>query len=226
MIKKLNLAVACLATAIAAVPAYADGLVDNINGMTLTESGQIIRFNAMVIDDEGKVKKLLDRNDERPVSVDFRFDGKGKNLIPGFVDAHGHVMGLGFAALVLDLSGTNSLAEAQAAIAKYAEEYPNRPWIIGRGWNQEKWGLNRFPTAAELDVVVSDRPVWMERVDGHAGWANSAADEGWWLFRDNKGTLKVVRSLKLAGKQVAYLSIMQPRLLLIRSPSRAPLNVI
>jgi predicted amidohydrolase YtcJ len=49
------------------------------------------------------------------------------------------------------------------------------PWIIGRGWNQEKWGLGRFPTAADLDAVVPDRAVWLERVDGHAGWANSAA---------------------------------------------------
>src|SRR3546814_19670662 len=46
---------------------------------------------------------------------------------------------------------------------------------LGRGWNQEKWGLGRFPTAAELDAVVSDRPVWLARVDGHAGWANSLA---------------------------------------------------
>jgi hypothetical protein len=86
-----------------------------------------------------------------------------------------HVTGLGFAALTLDLSDTHSLAEAQAKIAAYAAKYPGRPWIIGGGWNQETWGLGRFPTAAELDAVVSDRPVWLERVDGHAGWANSRA---------------------------------------------------
>ncbi|MCO4859945.1 amidohydrolase family protein, partial [Herbaspirillum sp. WGmk3] len=49
------------------------------------------------------------------------------------------------------------------------------PWLRGRGWNQENWKLGRFPTAAELDAVVSDRPVWLERVDGHAGWANTRA---------------------------------------------------
>src|SRR3546814_18578094 len=47
--------------------------------------------------------------------------------------------------------------------------------MIGRGWNQEKGGLGRFPTAADIDAVVAERPVWLERVDGHAGWANSAA---------------------------------------------------
>ena len=52
---------------------------------------------------------------------------------------------------------------------------PNARWILGRGWNQELWPDKRFPTAADLDAVVSDRPVWLERVDGHAAVANSAA---------------------------------------------------
>src|SRR3546814_13604497 len=84
-------------------------------------------------------------------------------------------MGLGFKLMLLDLSGTGSLAEAQAAIRKYAAENPEMPWIIGTGWNQEKWGLGRFPTAADLDAAVPDRPVWLERVAGHAGRANTAA---------------------------------------------------
>ncbi|HEX8535220.1 MAG TPA: amidohydrolase, partial [Allosphingosinicella sp.] len=95
--------------------------------------------------------------------------------IPGLIDAHGHVMGLGFQALQLDLSETKSLQEAQAKIAAYAAANPTPRWIIGRGWNQEKWNLGRFPTAADLDAVVPGRPVWLERVDGHAGWANSMA---------------------------------------------------
>ncbi|WP_337658303.1 amidohydrolase [Sphingorhabdus sp. Alg231-15] len=157
------------------MPAAADSLIENVNGMTLNDGGKLVRFTAMVIDDEGRVKKLLDRKDKRPEGVEFQFDGKGKTLIPGFVDAHGHVMGLGFSALTLDLSGTKSLAEAQAALSAYAAKYPNRPWIIGGGWNQEIWGLGRFPTAAELDAVIPDRPVYLERVDGHAAWVNSVA---------------------------------------------------
>lgn len=162
------------AVMVAGVPAQADSLIDNVNGMTLNEEGKVIRFAAMVIDDDGRVKELLDRKDKRPKDVDFQFDGKGKTLIPGFVDAHGHVMGLGFAALTLDLSATKSLAEAQQALREYAEKYPNRRWIIGRGWNQESWGLGRFPTAADLDSIIPDRPVYLERVDGHAAWVNSA----------------------------------------------------
>ena len=160
---------------IAPSAAYADSLIENVNGMTLDSEGKVIRFTAMLIDDDGKVKQLLERRDKRPRDVDFQFDGNGRTLIPGFFDAHGHVMGMGFGALTLDLSGTKTLAEALAKIAQYAAENPSRQWIIGNGWNQEIWGLDRFPTAAELDTVVADRPVFLSRVDGHAAWVNGAA---------------------------------------------------
>jgi predicted amidohydrolase YtcJ len=169
-----RLALTALALAIAA-PAHADTLVDNVNGITLDADGKLVRFTGLLIGSDGKVKQLLDRKDKRPDRPDFKEDGKGKTLIPGLIDAHGHVMGLGFSLMLLDLSDTNSLEEAQAAIRKYAAENPEMPWIIGRGWNQEKWGLGRFPTAADLDAAVPDRAVWLERVDGHAGWANTAA---------------------------------------------------
>ncbi|MDZ3833758.1 MAG: amidohydrolase [Sphingopyxis sp.] len=158
-----------------ATPAYADTLVDNVNGITLDQDGKLVRFTGLVIDKDGKVKQLLDRKDKRPERPDYREDGKGRTLIPGLIDGHGHVMGLGFQQMLLDLSDTRSLAEAQAAIRQYAADNPEMPWIIGSGWNQEKWGLGRFPTAADLDAAVADRPVWLDRVDGHAGWANSAA---------------------------------------------------
>lgn len=158
-----------------AAPAQADGLVENVNGITLDKDGKIIRFSALLIDRDGKVSQLLTSKEKAPRQLDFRHDGRGLTMLPGLIDAHGHVMGLGFAALTLDLSGTSSLEEAQAAIRAYAAKYPERRWIVGRGWNQEKWGLGRFPTAADLDRVVADRPVWLERVDGHAGWANSRA---------------------------------------------------
>ncbi len=176
-LKKYGLALCAGAAGILLVPgiAEADSLIENVNGMTLDSEGKVIRFTGMVIDDHGKVKELLDRRDKRPRDVDFQFDGKGQTLIPGFFDAHGHVMDMGFGALTLDLSGTRSLAEALAAIAKYAADNPNRQWILGSGWNQEVWGLGRFPTAAELDAVVPDRPVFLDRVDGHAAWVNSAA---------------------------------------------------
>ena len=170
--KKLLAAVAALFVAQAAP---ADTLVDNVNGYTLDGDMDVVRFTGIVVGDDGRVKELLSRREKRPERPDYRLDGKGRTLIPGLIDAHGHVMGLGLGALTLDLSDTNSLQEAQAKIAAYAAANPSPRWIVGRGWNQEKWGLGRFPTAADIDSVVSDRPVWLERVDGHAGWANSLA---------------------------------------------------
>ncbi|MFN3388635.1 MAG: amidohydrolase [Allosphingosinicella sp.] len=160
---------------VTAAPAAADVLVDNVNGYTLGKDGRLVRFSAMLVDDDGKVEKLYARGERKAERTKYRVDGKGRTLIPGLIDAHGHVMGLGFNALQLDLSDTKSLQEAQAKIAAYAAANPSPRWIVGRGWNQERWGLGRFPTAADLDAIVPGRPVWLERVDGHAGWANSVA---------------------------------------------------
>ena len=165
------------AAALFAAPAAADQLIENVDGVRIDEDGRIDRFTALLIDDGGRVQAVYDRDDERPRDVDYLLDGEGQVMLPGMIDAHLHVMGLGLAQLTLDLSDTNSLDEALAKIRQFAADNPARPWILGRGWNQEKWGLGRFPTAAELDSAVSDRPVWLQRVDGHAAWGNTRALE-------------------------------------------------
>ncbi|UVI40451.1 amidohydrolase [Qipengyuania spongiae] len=170
-------AAATAALLAAASPALADQLIENVEGLRIDENGEIDRFNALWIDDDGRIRQVLDREDKRPRQVDYQLDGQGRTLIPGLIDAHVHVMGLGVAQLTLDLSDTNSLEEALAKISRFAAENPSRPWILGRGWNQERWGLGRFPTAEELDRAVSDRPVYLARADNHAGWANTLALE-------------------------------------------------
>ena len=155
-------------------PALADTLIDNVNGITVDRNGTVTRFGALVIGDDGRVVQLVEPGESAP-RTEFRENMRGRTVIPGLNDAHMHVMALGLAQLVVDLSDTRSLAEAQAKIRAFAEANPERPWIVGRGWNQELWGLGRFPTATELDAAVSDRPVWLQRVDGHAGWANTRA---------------------------------------------------
>nr|WP_156349044.1 MULTISPECIES: amidohydrolase [unclassified Sphingomonas] len=160
---------------LAAAPALADGLVDNVNGVALDSRGQVVRFSAIVIDKEGKVVRLVPKGEKPPKRPDWRTDMGGRTVMPGMIDAHGHVMALGYRGLEIDLSATRSLADAQTTIRAYARANGNRPWIVGGGWNQEAWGLGRFPTAAELDAAVGDKPVLLERADGHAVWANSAA---------------------------------------------------
>jgi predicted amidohydrolase YtcJ len=199
-----------------AAPALADTLVDNVDGVTIDEAGKVKRFTGLVFDEEGKVVTVLARGEARP-PVDYRLDGGGRVLIPGMIDAHVHVMDIGFGALTLDLSDTTSLEDALGRIKAFAEANPGRPWILGRGWNQEKWGLGRFPTAAELDAVVADRPVWLERADNHANWGNTLAittagitaktadPSGGKIIRDAKGApagVFVDNAVQLVGKVV------------------------
>ena len=166
---------AALAALSLAGPALADALVDNVSGITLDRQGKVVRFTGLLLSRDGKVTALLGREDRRPARVDWRADMKGRVLLPGFIDAHGHVTDLGFRAMELDLSDTADLAAAQEKIRAYAAANPDRKWILGGGWNQERWGLGRFPTAAELDAAVGDRPVWLSRADAHASWGNTAA---------------------------------------------------
>jgi predicted amidohydrolase YtcJ len=202
--------------AIFAMPAAADTLVYNVEGITIGQEGEVVRFTGLVFDEEGIITDLVERGEERP-QADYAVDGKGQVMLPGMIDAHVHVMDIGFAALTLDLSDTNSLEEALEKIRRFAEDNPGRPWILGRGWNQEKWGLGRFPTAAELDAIVPDRPVWLERADNHANWANSAAmeragitadtpdPEGGRIIRDASGApsgVFVDNAIPLVGKVV------------------------
>ncbi len=177
MIRIFLTAPVALSAGLLATPAFADTLIYNVDGITIDEEGEVKRFTEIVFDDDGRITHVLERGEERPEDIEFAQDGEGQVMLPGMIDAHVHVMSMGFAALTLDLSGAVSLEDALAEIAEFAEENQGRPWILGGGWNQEKWGLGRFPTAAELDAVVSDRPVMLERADGHAIWANSLAME-------------------------------------------------
>ncbi|MCA3255536.1 MAG: amidohydrolase [Alphaproteobacteria bacterium] len=163
--------------ALLATSADARTLIANANGYTLDAKGELQRFGAILIGDDGKVAATYAKGAAEPKlgAGDFRLDAGGKTLLPGLIDAHGHVMGLGQQALTVDLSETTSLDEALAKVRDYAAANPRARWIVGRGWNQVSWKLGRFPTAAELDRAVSDRPALLARVDGHAVWANSAA---------------------------------------------------
>ncbi|MDQ2990582.1 MAG: amidohydrolase [Pseudomonadota bacterium] len=156
--------------------AQADTIIDRANGYTFNSKNELLHFTAMAIDDSGRVIGLgssaeMAARAPKASHVDLQ----GKTLLPGLIDAHGHVFGLGEMLTQLDLSTSTSLAGALKATTAYAAANPKQAWLRGRGWNQEIWKLGRFPTAAELDGAVADRPVWLERVDGHAGWANSRA---------------------------------------------------
>ena len=96
-------------------------------------------------------------------------------VVPGLIDAHGHVEGLGLTFLTVDLVGSANKQEIVGRLRAFEKTLPAGAWLIGRGWDQNDWPDKAFPAAADLDAAFPERPVWLYRIDGHAGWANTAA---------------------------------------------------
>ena len=170
----MNRTLIALIAALLSSPAIADTLVSNVNGIQVGPDGKLQHFTGLLIGEDGKVRSVL-TGPPPPKMFEHNVNGGGRTLLPGLIDAHGHVLDLGMTQLTLQLTGTRSIADLQQRLRDYAAAHPRDAWIIGFGWNQELWPDQRFPTAADLDAVVADRPVVLERVDGHAVVANGAA---------------------------------------------------
>ena len=102
-------------------------------------------------------------------------DLAGAAAYPGFVDSHAHLTEIGLREMTLNLEGAASIADLQSRLRAWATTTQPAGPILGRGWIETHWPEQRFPTRADIDAVVSDRPVYLTRADGHAGVANSAA---------------------------------------------------
>jgi len=177
---------ACAVLALGHAPAFAAAtLIDDVHGYTLTGDDKTLHHFSALVFDEGKVVRTGETATLRRAYPDAHIiDGNGSTLLPGLIDAHGHIIDLGFQYVRIQLVGTTSLAEAQERIRRYAGDHPQLSWLRGAGWNQVIWKLGRFPLASELDAAVSDRPAVLERVDGHALWLNSAALRAAGITRD------------------------------------------
>ncbi len=119
----------------------------------------------------------------RILAVSDRFEGTaartidahGAMMMPGFIDSHGHVEGLGDSLETIDLRGVKSEAEAAALVRKAAQSAKPGEWIRGRSWDQNLWPGKNFPSKASLDAAAPANPVTLSRVDGHASWVNQRA---------------------------------------------------
>jgi predicted amidohydrolase YtcJ len=96
-------------------------------------------------------------------------------ILPGLTDAHGHLYGLGLSLDTVDLAGSETFDEVARRVKARAATASAGDWILGRGWDQNRWPDKAYPTAAGLDAAVSDHPVWLRRIDGHAAVGNGAA---------------------------------------------------
>ncbi|RZL51497.1 MAG: amidohydrolase, partial [Variovorax sp.] len=162
---------------LAAVPALADDKVTLLTAArihTLDVAHPLAR--AMVYDASGKILAVGDADAlARQFPRAHRVDAGKATVVPGLIDAHAHVGGLGLAMLSADLVGTRDKAEILQRLRAHEKTLKPGEWLIGGGWDQNDWPEQAFPSAADLDAAFPDRPVWLSRVDGHAGWANSAA---------------------------------------------------
>lgn len=165
-----------LASLIGAQLSLANTKYTNLNGYSLNEKGELVSFSQFVVDND-LIVAVGDAADS--MTTDTVIDLKGKTVLPGLIDAHGHILGLGANLLEVDLRGSTSEEEAAQRVLTYVSQHKgnqdNKSWIIGRGWNQVLWDSKAFPTKASLDKLLPDTPIWLSRVDGHAGWGNSKA---------------------------------------------------
>ncbi|MFS1423965.1 amidohydrolase [Shewanella sp. 10N.286.48.B5] len=151
-------------------------LINNINGYTVS-NGKLVEFKALQFNGD-VIEKIYLENEHLPYSTNtsiVRIDGQGKTLLPGLIDAHGHVLSYGLSLMRAQLRGSVTEQQAVETVVAFRQLQPTMQWIQGRGWNQVLWPQQNFPVAASLDKVFPDTPVWLVRIDGHAGWANSAA---------------------------------------------------
>lgn len=132
--------------------------------------------NALVVKD-GKILEIgLKPELELKYKIEQTYDAGGNTIVPGLIDAHAHLYGMGLGLQNVDLVGTTSFDEVLGRIVAFQEE-KNVPYIVGRGWDQNKWQNKKFPNKKRLDSLFPDTPVALRRVDGHALLVNSKALE-------------------------------------------------
>ncbi len=160
--------------ALIATPAHAASLL--VNARIYTMDAAQPEADAMAWDDGGKLLAVGTRKALAESWPDAAvIDAGGATVVPGLIDAHGHMLSLGMTLMQADLVGAKSTAEVVERLKAFAADLPKGAWLVGRGWDQNDWPGQQFPDAAVLDAAFSDRPVYLTRIDGHAAWVNSVA---------------------------------------------------
>jgi len=176
----------------------ADLVVHNARVQSMDEAGTV--YQAMAVRDGrivelGPERQILNRYAAKDV-----VDAAGRVVYPGFIDGHCHFFGYGLNKQKVDLSGTRSWQEVLERTRAFADAHPGEGWILGRGWDQNMWEANEFPDNTALNALFPNRPVLLQRIDGHAAVVDQAAmdrvgldptmkiDGGLMVMRDGKPT--------------------------------------
>ncbi len=125
--------------------------------------------------------KIIATGTDKDILIKYKaketIDAKGRAVYPGFIDAHSHFLGYGQSLFMVDLFGAASWEEAIERIKTFAAQHPEEKWIMGRGWDQNKWPGKSYPTNEKLNQLFPEKPVILTRVDGHAAVVNRKALE-------------------------------------------------
>ncbi|MEO8232206.1 MAG: amidohydrolase family protein, partial [Ignavibacteriota bacterium] len=148
--------------------AFINGKVYTVNANQPLAQSVVIEGNKIIfVGSNGDAKAFIDPSTN---VVDLN----GKLMLPGFIDNHVHFITGGFYLLGIDLRPANSTAEFKQILKDYSQKFPDK-WITGGYWDHEKWETKDLPSKEMIDEVVSKQPVFVERLDGHMGVANSFA---------------------------------------------------
>ncbi|MBL4746936.1 MAG: amidohydrolase [Flavobacteriaceae bacterium] len=149
-----------------------DTLIINANIYTVNDGFETVQ--AMAIKDG----KIVEVGSNLEIQAKYRpqyiNDAQGKTIVPGFIDAHCHFLGLGLSKQKVDLTGSQSFEEVIERIVAFQKD-KNVAYITGRGWDQNDWKLKEYPTKDALDKLFPNTPIAIRRIDGHALLANQAA---------------------------------------------------
>jgi predicted amidohydrolase YtcJ len=199
-------------------------LINNVVGYTPTsDSKQLVSFNWLAFD-EGKVLATGKGKGDSAFSQCHKTDGLGRFMLPGLIDAHGHIAGLGNEMLRVKLRGVDSESSAVDKVKQFAIQNQASQWILGRGWNQVLWLNKNFPHKSSLDKSGIQKPILLSRVDGHAAWVNSKAlalaginrstpdPQGGKILRDSKGDatgILIDNAIDLVANKVPSASLLE-----------------
>ncbi|MCY7375101.1 MAG: amidohydrolase [Pyrinomonadaceae bacterium] len=144
------------------------------NGKVFTADEKFTIVEAVAIDGEKIIAVGTSRELKAKYAAAKEIDLRGRLVTPGFNDAHVHFFRGALSLLTVNLLDAKTVDEATRRVAVKVKETKTGEWIIGRGWDHTLWG-NKFPNKNDLDRIAPNNPVFLVRVDGHIGWANSAA---------------------------------------------------
>ncbi len=131
---------------------------------------------AMAFTTEGEILRLGTSQKIQSAYQDAEsHDLQGWTVVPGLIDSHGHLTGLAVSMTRADLVGTANKGEIIERLQQHERKLSADDWLLGRGWDQNDWPEQVFPSRQDLDEHFPDRPVWLIRIDGHAAWGNSVA---------------------------------------------------